>query len=179
MLLPPRTIRVAVAAAAAALAVTVGLTGCGDSDDSSTNATTSSTSIAAAPSSVSATPATPAPSGDNAAAPTADSLKATLIKFADPAVSTDDKAKLIVNGDSHKSNIDQMNGMLAGYTLTFAVDNVATSGDTATADVTITSPHGTAPAFPVTWQKEGGTWKLSDASGCLLLGFAQAPCTPA
>jgi hypothetical protein len=176
MLLPPRTIRVAVATAAAALAVTVGLTGCGDSDDSSTNATTSSTSISAAPSSVSATPA---PSGDNAAAPTADSLKATLLQFADPGVSTDDKAKLIVNGDSHKSNIDQMNGMLAGYTLTFAVDNVATSGDTATADVTITSPHGTAPAFPVIWQKDGGIWKLSDASGCLLLGFAQAPCTPA
>ncbi|MFD3743523.1 hypothetical protein [Nocardia sp. NPDC058633] len=174
MLLPPRTIRVAVAAAAAALAVTVGLAGCGDSDDSSTNATTSSTSIAAAPSSVSATPA-----DDNAAAPTADSLKATLIEFADPAVSTDDKAKLIVNGDARKANIDQMNGMLAGYTLTFAVDNVATGDDTATADVTITSPHGTAPAFPVTWQRDGGTWKLSDTSGCLLLGFAQAPCTPA
>ncbi|MGS2804821.1 hypothetical protein [Nocardia sp. MW-W600-9] len=174
MLLPTRTIRVTVATAAAALAVTVALTGCGGSDDSSTKATSSSTSIAAAPSSISATP-----SGDNAAAPTADSLKATLIEFADPALSTDEKAKLIVNGDARKSNIDQMNGMLAGYTLTFAVDNVVTSGNTATADVTITSPHGTAPAFPVTWEQVDGTWKLSDASGCLLLGFAQAPCTPA
>lgn len=175
MHLPPRTIRVTVATAAAALAVTVGLTGCG-SDDSSTNATTSSTSISAAPSSVSATPA---PSGDNAAAPTADSLKATLLQFADPGVSTDDKAKLFVGGDAHKANIDQMNGMLAGYTLTFAVDNVVTSGNTATADVTITSPHGTAPSFPMTWEQDGGSWKLSNTSGCLLLGFAQAPCTPA
>lgn len=173
MLLPPRTTRVVTAAAA--LAVTVALTGCG-SDDSSTNATTSSTSIAAAPSSDSATPA---PSGDNAAAPTADSLKQTLIRFADPGVSTDDKATMIVGGEAHKSNIDQMNGMLAGYTLTFAVDNVATSGNTATADVTITSPHGTAPSFPMTWERDGGSWKMSNTSGCLLLGFAQAPCTPA
>ncbi|MFD3702350.1 hypothetical protein ACFWUP_04325 [Nocardia sp. NPDC058658] len=173
MHLPPRTFPFTVAAAA--LAVTVGLTGCG-SDDSSTNATTSSTSIAAAPSSVSATPA---PSGDNAAAPTADSLKATLTKFADPGVSTDEKAKLIVGGDAIKPNIDQMNGMLGGYTLTFAVDNVATSDGKATADVTITSPHGTAPSFPMTWEQQDGTWKLSNTSGCLLLGFAQAPCTPA
>ncbi|NKX85706.1 hypothetical protein [Nocardia coubleae] len=173
MLLPTRTIRVTVAAAAAVLAV--GLTACG-SDDSSTNATSSSTSISAAPSSVSATPA---PTGDNAGAPSADSLKATLVQFADPGLSSDEKAKLIVNGEARKANIDQMNGMLAGYTLTFAVDNVATSGDKATADVTITSPHGTAPAFPVTWERVDGTWKLSDASGCLLLGFAQAPCTPA
>lgn len=174
MLLPPRTIRVTVATAAAALAVTVGLTGCGGSDDSSTKATSSSTSIAAAPSSISATP-----SGDNAAAPTADSLKATLLEFSDPALSTDEKAKLIVNGEARKSNIDQMNGMLAGYTLSFAVANVVTTGNTTTADVTITSPHGTAPAFPVTWEQVDGTWKISDASGCLLLGFAQAPCTPA
>ncbi|MFC4373876.1 hypothetical protein ACFO5K_07140 [Nocardia halotolerans] len=176
MLLPPRTIRVTVATAAAALAVTVGLAGCGDSDDSSTNATSSSTSIATTESSISATPA---PADDNAAGPTAESLKATLVTFADPAVSTDDKADLIVNGDARKPNIDQMNGMLAGYTLTFAVDNVATSGNTATADVTITSPHGTAPAFPVTWEQVDGEWKFSDNSGCLLLGFAQAPCTPA
>ncbi len=176
MLLPPRTVRVTVATAAAALAVTIGLTGCGDSDDSSTKTTSSSTSIAAAPSSDSATPA---PSGQTAGAPTAETLKETLVKFGDPAVSTDDKSKLIVNGEARKSNIDQMNGMLAGYTLTFAVDNVVTSGNTATADVTITSPHGTAPAFPVTWEQVDGTWKISDNSGCLLLGFAQAPCAPA
>ncbi|WP_280346863.1 hypothetical protein [Nocardia neocaledoniensis] len=176
MLLPARTIRVTVATAAAALAVTVGLTGCGGSDDSSTNATSSSTSISAAPSSISATPA---PSGDNAAAPSTDSLKATLVQFADPALSTDEKSKLIVNGEARKANIDQMNGMLAGYTLSFAVANVVPSGNSATADVTITSPHGTAPAFPVTWENVDGTWKLSDTSGCLLLGFAQAPCTPA
>ncbi|MFD3595711.1 hypothetical protein ACFWU5_23555 [Nocardia sp. NPDC058640] len=177
MLLAPRTIRVTVASAAAALAVTVGLTGCGDSDDSSTNATTSSTSISAAGSSVSPTSA---PADDNAAPPTADSLKATLVQFADPSVSTDDKAKLFVDGDKHKASIDQMNGKLGGYTLTFAVDNVTTSdNNTATADVTITSPHGTAPSFPMTWQRDGDSWKLSNTSGCLLLGFAQAPCTPA
>lgn len=178
MLLPPRTLRVTIATAAAALAVTVGLTGCGDSDDSSTNATSSSTSIAAAPSSDSTTPA--APSGDNADAPTADSLTAILTKLSDPAVSTDDKAALIVNGESRRDNIEQMNGQLANYgTLTYDVANVATSGDTATADVTITSPHGTAPAFPVTFEKVDGEWLISDNSGCLLLGFAQAPCVPA
>lgn len=178
MLLPPRTVRVTVAAAAAALAVTVGLTGCGDSDDSATNTTSSTTSIAAAPSSETTAPG--APSGDNADAPTVDSLTAILTKLSDPAVSTDDKTALIVDGEQRRANIDQMNGQLANYgTLTYDVTNVATTGDTTTADVTITSPHGTAPGFPVTFEKVEGEWLISDASGCLLLGFAQAPCTPA
>ncbi|MFF0543935.1 hypothetical protein [Nocardia thailandica] len=175
MLLPTRTVRVAVAAAAAAVAVTVGLTGCSSDDDTSTKATSTSTSTAAATSSNSATSTAP-----GAAGATADELKATLVKFSDPAIPTDQKVVLIVNGEARRANIDQINALLATYgKLDYAVSDVVVTGDKATANVVITSPSGTAPAIPVEWQKVDGQWKLTDASGCLLLGFAQAPCVPA
>ncbi|MFE9576777.1 hypothetical protein ACFYO1_10370 [Nocardia sp. NPDC006044] len=130
----------------------------------------SSSSAVAASTSGSAAPAT---------APTPETLQAVLVKLSDPAVPTADKAKLIVNGEKRTANIDQMNKGLAGYTLTYAVSDVTVQGNTATAQVTINSPHGAAPAMPITWENVDGTWKLSDTSGCLLLGFAQAPCVPA
>ncbi|WP_328400354.1 hypothetical protein [Nocardia sp. NBC_00403] len=169
MLLPARTLRVSVATAAAAVTVTLGLTACG-SDDKSDTATATSTSVVA----------TSADHGAHgtATAPLADELKATLTLVADPAKSTAEKTALIVNGDKRSANIDQMNQALAGYgALTFAVTDVKVEGTTATAQVVITSPHGAAPAMPMTWEHVDGKWKLSDATACTMLGFAQAPCT--
>lgn len=171
MLLPARTFRLSVAMAAAAAAVTVGLTACGSDDKSDAKATTSAAASTSA-----------AGHGDHgtAAAPTAEALTAVLDTLSDPTKTTADKAKLIVNGDKRTANIDQMNKSLANYgKLTYAVTDITTSANTATAQVTITSPHGAAPAMPMTWEHVDGTWKLSDASGCLMLGFAQAPCVPA
>ncbi|MFI6365523.1 hypothetical protein ACIBG0_22505 [Nocardia sp. NPDC050630] len=158
---------------AAAMAATVGLTGCGSDDKPDTKATT--TLSAAATTSA-------AGHGDHgsAAAPTVETLTAVLDSLSDPAKPTSEKTKLIVNGEKRTANIDQMNQALGGYgKLTYAVADITTSGNSATAQVTITSPHGTAPAMPLTWEYADGTWKLSDASGCLMLGFAQAPCVPA
>ncbi|WP_454196575.1 hypothetical protein [Nocardia sp. Marseille-Q1738] len=170
MLLPARTLRVSVVTAAAALAISCGLAACGSDEDSATT----TTSAAANPTSNTQS------HGDHAAgAPTAETLQAVLVKLADPTVPTAEKAKLIVNGEQRTANIDKMNAGLQGYTLTFAVADITAQGSTANAQVTITSPHGSAPAVPLTWENVGGTWKLSDASGCLLLGFAQAPCVPA
>ncbi len=169
MLLPARILRVSVATATAALAVTVGLAGC-SSDDNKSDAKVSSSSVVAS-SSAAAT--------GNAAAPTPETLQAVLVKLSDPAVPTAEKTKLIVDGEKRTANIDQMNKGLAGYTLTYAVADITTQGNTATAQVTITSPHGAVPPMPLSWENVGGTWKLSDASGCLMLGFAQAPCVPA
>ncbi|MFI6166724.1 hypothetical protein ACIBCN_08040 [Nocardia sp. NPDC051052] len=169
MLLPARIFRVSLATAAAALVVTAGLAGC-SSDDNKSDAKVSSSSTVA--------PTSAAPSAA-ASAPSPETLQAVLVKLSDPAVPTADKTKLIVDGEKRTANIDQMNKGLAGYALTFAVADVTTQGNTATAQVTINSPHGAAPAMPISWENVGGTWKLSDASGCLLLGFAQAPCVPA
>ncbi|MEV2222418.1 hypothetical protein AB0E01_21385 [Nocardia vinacea] len=173
MLLPARTLRMSMVVAAAAMAATVGLTGCG-SDDKSDAKATSTTSAAASTSA--------AGHGDhgNAAAPTAETLTAVLDALSDPAKPTSEKTKLIVDGEKRAANIDQMNQALGSYgKLTYAVADITTSGNSATAQVTITSPHGTAPAMPLTWEHVDGSWKLSDASGCLMLGFAQAPCVPA
>lgn len=173
MLLPARTLRTSMVIAAAAMAATVGLTGCG-SDDKSDAKATSTTSAAASTSA--------AGHGDhgNAAAPTAETLTAVLDALSDPAKPTSEKTKLIVDGEKRAANIDQMNQALGNYgKLTYAVADITTSGNSATAQVTITSPHGTAPAMPLTWEHVDGAWKLSDASGCLMLGFAQAPCVPA
>lgn len=170
MLLPARTLRVSLATAAAALAISGALAACGSDDDSAT-ATSATTSAAASGTH---------DHGDHAtAAPTAESLQAMLGKFADSNVPTAEKSKLIVNGEQRTANIDQMNKGLQGYTLTFTVADLTVQGTTANAQVTITSPHGAAPAVPLSWENVDGTWKLSDASGCLLLGFAQAPCVPA
>ncbi|MEU2037349.1 hypothetical protein [Nocardia niwae] len=173
MLLPARTLRVSLATAAAAVAITGALAACGSDDDSATTSAATSATTSAAASGTHA-------HGDHATgAPTADSLQAMLGKLADPNVPTAQKAALIVNGEQRTANIDQMNKGLQGYTLTFTVADIATQGNTTNAQVTITSPHGAAPAVPLTWENVDGTWKLSDASGCLLLGFAQAPCVPA
>lgn len=173
MLLPARTLRMFMVIATAAVAATVGLTGCG-SDDKSDVTATSSTSAAA--------PTSAAGHGDHgsAATPTTEILTGVLDTLSDPAKPTSEKTKLIVDGEKHTTNIDQLNQTLGGYgKLTYAVADITTSGNSATAQVTITSPHGTAPAMPMTWEHVDGTWKLSNASGCLLLGFAQAPCVPA
>ncbi|WP_280253676.1 hypothetical protein [Nocardia abscessus] len=172
MLLPARTLRVSLATAAAALALSGALAACGSDDDSTTSAATSATTSAAASGTHS--------HGDHATgAPTADTLQAVLVKLADPNVPTPEKSKLIVNGEQRTANIDQMNKGLQGYALTFTVADITTQGTTANAQVTIASPHGASPAVPLSWENVDGTWKLSDASGCLLLGFAQAPCVPA
>ncbi|MGV9820558.1 hypothetical protein [Nocardia xishanensis] len=165
------------ATAAAALAVTVGLTACG-SDDSSDTAATSS-SVAATTSAAASTGATGGHDHAAGDAPKPEELQATLALVADPSKPTSEKTAVIVDGQKRAANIDQMNQLLAGYgQLTFAVSDVKTEGETATAQVVITSPHGSSPAMPMTWQHVDGKWKLSDATACTMLGFAQAPCTP-
>ncbi|MGV9616765.1 hypothetical protein [Nocardia xishanensis] len=165
------------ATAAAALAVTVGLTACG-SDDSSDTAATSS-SVAATTSAAASTGATGGHDHAAGDAPEPEELQATLALVADPSKPTSEKTAVIVDGQKRAGNIDQMNQLLAGYgQLTFAVTDVKTEGETATAQVVITSPHGSSPAMPMTWQHVDGKWKLSDATACTMLAFAQAPCTP-
>ncbi|MEU2102556.1 hypothetical protein [Nocardia sp. NPDC019255] len=171
MLLPARTLRLSLVTAAAAVAISGAVAACG-SDDDSTGAASSATTSAAAS-------GTHDHSAHATGAPTAETLQAVLVKLADPTVPTAEKATLIVGGEKRTANIDQMNKGLQGYALTFAVADITTQGNTANAQVTITSPHGSAPAVPLSWENVDGTWKLSDASGCLLLGFAQAPCVPA
>ncbi|WP_232331850.1 nuclear transport factor 2 family protein [Nocardia puris] len=154
------------ATAAAALAVTVGLTACGSDDSDSDAGATTTTSAAAT---------TTAEAAEGA--PTAEELQATLDLVADPAKTTPEKTAVIVNGEQRAANIDQMNAALAGYgTLTFAVSDIVVTGESATAQVVITAPQGTAPAMPMTWERVDGTWKLSDLTACTLLQFAQAPC---
>ncbi|MEU7765719.1 hypothetical protein AB0B25_11420 [Nocardia sp. NPDC049190] len=168
MLLPARTLRVSVAAVTAAAAVTVGLAACGSDDSAATS-----------PSGTAAASSTPAHGDHAAGTPTAETLQGVLVELADPKVATAEKTKLIVDGDKRAANIDRMNAGLQNYPLTFAVADITTQGNTANAQVTITSPHGAPPPIPMSWENVDGSWKLSDASGCLMLGFAQAPCVPA
>ena len=158
--------------AASLTVLAIGLAACGsdDADDSakstSAAATTSATTTAAAAN----------------ATPTAAELQATLDLVADASKGTPEKVAVIVNGPARTANIDQMNGALAAYgKLKFTVTDVVVQGDTANANVTIESPSAPgqpSPPMPMTWQKVDNAWKLSDATACTLLGFAQAPCLP-
>ncbi|MET7771097.1 hypothetical protein [Nocardia sp. NPDC005366] len=182
MLLPTRTLRVCVVAAAAAVAVTVGLTGCGSDDSSDTASSTSSKTSSNTTATASTTTGAAVTTGSGQAAsgtPSAEELQTTLAILADPAKTTQDKVAIVVDGEKRATNIDTMTKALAGYgALKFVVSDVKVTGDTATAQVVISSPNGDAPPMPLTWQRVGGTWKISDASACVLLSFAQAPCTP-
>ncbi|MFI6865446.1 hypothetical protein [Nocardia sp. NPDC050406] len=151
----------------AALAVTATLAGCGSEDKDST-ATTSSSSVSA----TTTTAAAAAP------APTAEQLQATLNAFADPTKPASEKATLVVDGDKRVALIEQMNKGLANYQVTFAVSDVQATGDKADAKVAVTSPHGTMPNLPMSWQYVDGTWKISDAAACSILGMARAACQP-
>ncbi|MEU8897531.1 hypothetical protein [Nocardia sp. NPDC048505] len=157
------------ASAAVALAVTAGATACGSDDksDSATGTSTAATTSAAG-------------HGDHSAvaSPSAADLQATLLLLADPAKPTADKTAVVVDGAKRQANIETMNQALGGYgALTFAVSEVKVEGTKATAQVVTTSPHGSAPAMPMTWEHVDGKWKLSDASACTLLAFV-APCAP-
>ncbi|MBF6170491.1 hypothetical protein IU476_03305 [Nocardia blacklockiae] len=161
--------RLATATVCAALAVT-GITACGSdtSDDSAAATTTAAASSAAA---------TSAHQHGDAAAPTPEALQATLDGFVDPAKPTADKEKLVVDGSKRTANIDTMTQGLANYgKITFAVSDVKIEGENATAQVVITSPHGPAPAMPMTWQHSDAGWQLSDASACQILAMGKAPC---
>ncbi|MFF0488261.1 hypothetical protein ACFYTQ_04485 [Nocardia sp. NPDC004068] len=159
------------ATAFGALAVT-GLVACGsDSSDDAPASSTPSSAVTSVTSSATGAGAQPA------AAPTPESLQATLAGFVDPAKPTAEKEKLIVDGQKRATNIDTMTQGLANYgTIGFTVSDVKVDGDTATAQVVIASPHGAAPAMPMTWQRAGSGWQLSDASACQILAMGKAPC---
>lgn len=153
-----RTLRVSLATVAALAAVTATVTACSSDDKGSSSTNTSVSSAAAAP------------------APTAESLQSVLTAFADPAKPAADKAKLVVDGDKRLGNIETMNQGLAHYQVSFAVGEIKQDGTKADAKVSVTSPHGTMPDVPMAFQYADGTWKLSDAGACTVLGMARAAC---
>lgn len=177
---PTRSLRAGIVTvtATAVVALTVGLVGCSDDESNDTAATGSAVATGAASATTGAGAGTGTDQeGHSHDAPAPAELQATLDQFTDPAKPAAEKTGLVVDGDKRAANIEAMNAALGGYgTLSFTVGDVVLEGETATAQVVITSPHGPAPAMPLTWQHEDDRWKLSDASACTLLGFAKAPC---
>ncbi|WP_067856303.1 nuclear transport factor 2 family protein [Nocardia shimofusensis] len=174
---PTRSLRAGIATAVAVVALAAGLVGCSDDESTDTAATSSAVATSAASATTGPASAATGEEGHSHEAPAPDELQATLDRFADPAEPATEKTGLVVDGDKRLANIEAMNAALGGYgALTFTVTDVTVEGETATAQVVITSPHGPAPAMPLTWQHEDDSWKISDGSACTLLGFAQAPC---
>lgn len=103
-------------------------------------------------------------------------LDAVLATFFDPAVPAADKTAIVENGAARAALLAQFNGMLAGYPLTADVDTVeSVDGDTVTATVQVTGPHGGAP-MPMTFEREDGTWHLADESTCQVLAMGSLTC---
>ncbi|MEV0361809.1 nuclear transport factor 2 family protein [Nocardia fusca] len=181
MQLPARTRRLSrvAAATAAAAALALGLTACGSDDDGGDTAAASS--VAATTSAAAHDHDDDHDRGDTAPAPTAQSLQSNLEQITNPDVPVDEKVKLIDDGENRRGLLEQLNAALQTYRgITFQVGEVTVDGETATGLTTITSPSGqSAPPMPLTWKHDDGTWRLSDASACVLFGFAQIPCSPA
>lgn len=111
-----------------------------------------------------------------AAAPDAATLQAVVEGIGDPSVPTADKADLIEDGTNREPVIEQFNGVLVNYPLTFAVLDVAAEDETtATAQVQVEGPHGGAPV-PLTFIDQDGDWKLAGASFCTLAAMGQVAC---
>lgn len=158
------TTRTRWAAAAVAATALTALPACATGD--STGAGGSSTAVQST-----AAPSTAAPSAASAA-----ELDAVLATFFDPAVPAADKTVIVENGAARAALLEQFNGVLAGYPLTADVDTVeSVDGDTVTATVQVTGPHGGAP-MPMTFEREDGTWHLADESTCQVLVMGSLTC---
>ncbi len=165
-----RTTTSIIAAAAAAFLVT----GCG-SDDASDHAGHSSDSAAAAASEVDTT--TTGTADTAVPAPTTDELTASLDLLVAPDVDASTKAAEVENGQARLTNLETMTAALADYgEITFDVDEPTVEGETATAQVAVATPRGTAAPTANTWVLIDGDWKVSETSACALLAMGQAPC---
>lgn len=143
------------------LVAALGMTACSSDDSSDKAATTSAnaTTTAAA-----------------AAAPAGEVLQTQVATFLDPQSATTAKVAVVENGAQRTALIEQLNGVLARYPLTAQVGEVTTDGKVVTAVTTITGPHGGAPV-PVTFVQKDGTWVISDASTCEILGMGKLTCS--
>jgi hypothetical protein len=146
--------------AVGAVVLALGMSACSSDDASDTAATTSA-----------------ATASEAVAAPTSDELLGTLQVLVDPARPVDEKTDVVVDGDERRPNLEAMTAAMANYPVSFTVTDVQVEGDTATANVAIVSPHGTAAPTAWTWENVDGTWKVSDESTCTLLGMARAGCS--
>jgi len=147
--------------AASAAIVAIGLAACGSGDSSDS-------ASAASPA-----PSTGLPAAANGPAPLV--LQQQLELIADPAKTAPDKAAVIADGNTRLANLETLTKALANYSVTFAVSDVKTEGPVTTAQVAVTSPHGTMPV-PMTWKNVDGTWLLSSESACGLLAMGGAAC---
>ncbi|MCQ4120078.1 hypothetical protein [Rhodococcus tibetensis] len=153
------------AVAAGAVVLALGLSACSSDDTTPATATTATAA------------ATATADQDSVAAPSSAELLTTLQVLVDPARPVNEKTVVVVEGEKRRSNIEAMTAATANYPVSFAVADVQVDGDIATANVAVTSPHGTAAPTPWTWENVDGTWKLSDESTCALLGMARTGCS--
>ncbi|WP_040772022.1 hypothetical protein [Rhodococcus rhodnii] len=148
-----------------------------DTDTSPESAPTVTTGAAAASATADQTEAEGGGETAGAAdAPTAEELQDQLTLLADPAQPIDAKVAVVENGEERRPNLEAMTAAMTNYQVGFEVTDVQAEGDTATADVAVESPHGTAAPTPWTWVEADGEWKVSDESTCALLGMARAGC---
>ena len=173
------TTRTRWAAAAVAATALTALPACATGD--STGAAVQSTAVqsTAVQSTAVQSTAVQSTAVQSTAAPSAASaaeLDAVLATFFDPAVPAADKTAIVENGAARAALLEQFNGVLAGYPLTADVDTVeSVDGDTVTATVQVTGPHGGAP-MPMTFEREDGTWHLADESTCQVLAMGSLTC---
>lgn len=160
----------------AALAVAA-LAGCGSSDDASSDASATSEDHAGHTTTVvtSSEDDTAGESGESETVPAA-TLLDVVNGVGNPNLPANEKVNLIAGGADREAVIEQFNGVLVGYPLTFDVSDVAETGDdAASAQVLVEGPHGGAP-IPMTFVEQDNAWKLTDESFCALAAMGQVSC---
>ncbi|MFT3851529.1 MAG: hypothetical protein QM733_02125 [Ilumatobacteraceae bacterium] len=190
-----------IAATLAVSATAVSLAACGSSKESAATAAPTTTT-AAAPTTVAApttavattaetatatvavtttTAAAAATTTTGAGASTGDATAADLLPSLDAVVDTAtpaaDVAAGIVDGADLAPTVEQLDTVIADFTITFEVVDPVTSGDTAQASVRILSNGQAFPdLYPSFWQRAGGEWKLTRAGFCTLITAGGLAC---
>lgn len=148
----------------------VALAGCGSGDESDTTATDH------AEHSTTETTTQETTEAAAAAAPDEATLLAVVEGIGDPSIPAAEKVDLVEDGANREAVLEQFNGVLENYPLTFGVSDVAAvDARTATAQVLVEGPHGGAP-IPFTFVEQDGAWKLADPSFCNLTAMGQVAC---
>jgi hypothetical protein len=104
------------------------------------------------------------------AVPSAGELTAELRQILDTGVPAGDRAAKLEGGDAAVHTADNIANRLNTYggLLNWQVENLSRNGDRLDAQLAVTIPIFGTKTHNIYWVDQGGTWKLSNASACVI-----------
>ncbi|MDY6999640.1 MAG: hypothetical protein SW019_23860 [Actinomycetota bacterium] len=104
------------------------------------------------------------------AAPSAGELTSDLQQVLNTGVPADQRAELLAGGQAAVPTADNIANRLNSYggLLSWQVQNPVLNGDRVDAQLAVTIPIFGTKTHDIYWVDQGGTWKLSNPSACVI-----------